>query len=66
MPFYVAETTGSILVREVSLFRRSLIERFYCKCTCKSFPALRHKGHRTATPRVHSEINITSNPDTYC
>ena len=28
--FYVAGTTGSVLIRQVSLYRRSLIERFHC------------------------------------
>ena len=28
----VAETAGSVLIREVSLFRRLLIERFHCSC----------------------------------
>ena len=27
---YVAGITGSVLIREVSLFQRSLIERFHC------------------------------------
>ena len=27
---YVAETIGSVLIREMSLFRRSLIENFHC------------------------------------
>ena len=30
MYVHVAGTTGSVLIREVSLFQRSLIERFHC------------------------------------
>ena len=31
MLLYVAGTIGSVLIREVSLFLRSLIERFHCR-----------------------------------